>query len=708
MVSSRLVARLLPAIGLLLALPGLAGAQCTSPKCTDVDAVTNVRAVVAAACDCSGAKNHKQYVKCAKQVLKSSIADGTLQRECKGSIMGCESHSTCGKKASICCVKSPKGKVKALAVKGSTCPSSGALCDHPGSLADACTVDGACTRRQGIRSFKSVQRVLTSSCALSSCHSTLARQGALVLESEDVSYKSLVNHPAALPEAAGRLRVKPGDPDGSFLIQKLRGQGPGLAMPNSGVALPDPVVQMIADWIQRGAKTTAEECASPTPGAQSLCDDDPTVGGDYHWEPLPALDPPAPTDGFQMHVPPRNVDPGKEWETCYAFRPGRDMVSTTAGSKVFSWTDIATSVGLPSGLPVIRQQVYRMHPGSHHLLLYAYFGPHPEVYPQGFFPCVAANCINDADCPPDAGQFTIPIGGTQVAGTKYEVDYPEGVGVPTLTDQTVLIVNPHFTNPFQPPQETYGEAWLNLSFYKPGEFKAVLDGIFAINFADLFVEPYQTRTISRIWQPKSILGGALTDAAIFQLFGHMHKRATDFQIDYVRGGQCSVNRCSRDYWKACTSDADCSNGGGSCGPSPCGRDSDCPTSGTCVRVPGAEDTTIYDTTQWDLAPIMDFQKPYFLVNHDEGLRWTCTHTNGIQGDPTHPPKLCAQGCAACGYDAASNTCIFTRGVDLGIDTAPRTYNIGDPMPLVFGQLADDDMCNMFGYFIHQSDLSKLP
>ena len=29
------------------------------------------------------------------------------------------------------------------------------------------------------------------------------------------------------------------------------------------------------------------------------------------------------------------------------------------------------------------------------------------------------------------------------------------------------------------------------------------------------------------------------------------------------------------------------------------------------------------------------------------------------------------------------------------------------MPLVFGLLADDDMCNMFGYFINQADLPRL-
>src|SRR5262249_50782997 len=141
--------------------------------------------------------------------------------------------------------------------------------------------------------------------------------------------------------------------------------------------------------------------------------------------------------------------------------------------------------------------------------------------------------------PEDDSAFVLPIGGTQVAGTKYEVVYPQGVGVPVLSPDMVLIINPHFTNPFQPPQKVYGEGWLNLEFYKDGETKAILDGIFAINYQDLFVEPYQTRTISRIWSPHRILGGAPTDAAVFQLFGHMHKRATEFQIDYVRGGHCS-------------------------------------------------------------------------------------------------------------------------------------------------------------------------
>ena len=30
------------------------------------------------------------------------------------------------------------------------------------------------------------------------------------------------------------------------------------------------------------------------------------------------------------------------------------------------------------------------------------------------------------------------------------------------------------------------------------------------------------------------------------------------------------------------------------------------------------------------------------------------------------------------------------------------------MPLAFGELADDDMCNMFGYFLRQPDICKNP
>jgi hypothetical protein len=270
-----------------------------------------------------------------------------------------------------------------------------------------------------------------------------------------------------------------------------------------------------------------------------------------------------------------------------------------------------------------------------------------------------------------------------VAGTRYTVAYPPGVGIPVLGQKAVIIANLHYTNPFQPAQEVYGEGWINIHFHKPGEFKKLLDGIFAIGYRDLFVEPYEERSMSMMWSPRGIISGS-ADADVFQLFGHMHKRATLFQIDLVSGGACSGTG------KLCGRDDDCA-----CRP----WERNCETGQTCVLSPDHEDTPIYRTASWDNAPVVDYTPPYLRVNKDQGLRWTCTHVNGVEGDETRPPKRCHEGCTACGWDADTRTCIFNRGVYHGVDTQPRIYQVGDPMPLVFGELADDDMCNMFGYFL---------
>jgi hypothetical protein len=212
------------------------------------------------------------------------------------------------------------------------------------------------------------------------------------------------------------------------------------------------------------------------------------------------------------------------------------------------------------------------------------------------------------------------------------------------------------------------------------------------------------------------------DAAVFQLFGHMHKRGKLFQIDYVKGGHCSGGDPARP--RACGRDDDCA-----CKP----YQTTCVAGQTCIRDPGASDTTVYYTTAWDAAPIIDFPAPYFPVGRNEGLRWTCTHVNGVQGDAEYPPKKCEEGCQACGWDVLSQTCRFCKTLagprrfwdadlqscaerklvegmvqTVPVADPPRVFAVGDPMPLVFGLLADDDMCNMFGYFIDQAALASLP
>jgi hypothetical protein len=100
------------------------------------------------------------------------------------------------------------------------------------------------------------QQIFTPGCALPSCHSSAAQRGGLVLEAGR-SYAQLVNTPAenSAARAAGKLRVVPGHPEQSFLIDKLAGPGPdeGNPMPYTGSLLPSAQIEVIRLWITRGA-----------------------------------------------------------------------------------------------------------------------------------------------------------------------------------------------------------------------------------------------------------------------------------------------------------------------------------------------------------------------------------------------------------------------------------------------------------------------
>lgn len=111
--------------------------------------------------------------------------------------------------------------------------------------------------------FSSIQtNVFTPTCATSGCHAGAGAPQGLRLDAAN-SYGLLVNVPSS--EDPAFLRVNPGDPDNSYLIQKLEGTASvGARMPAGGAAaLPQADIDVIRQWITDGALDDRAPAASP-------------------------------------------------------------------------------------------------------------------------------------------------------------------------------------------------------------------------------------------------------------------------------------------------------------------------------------------------------------------------------------------------------------------------------------------------------------
>ena len=110
--------------------------------------------------------------------------------------------------------------------------------------------------------FATIQKkILDASCATPTCHGAAAVSGGLNLAA-GASYGNLVGVLAANPsaQAGGVLRVAPGNPDSSFLLQKLLGTitpAEGVKMPLVGQPLSPAELDLIRRWIAAGAPETA-------------------------------------------------------------------------------------------------------------------------------------------------------------------------------------------------------------------------------------------------------------------------------------------------------------------------------------------------------------------------------------------------------------------------------------------------------------------
>jgi hypothetical protein len=120
--------------------------------------------------------------------------------------------------------------------------------------------------------FDSIQaHVFTPICTV--CHAGANAPHGLRLDAAD-SYNLLVGVPSV--EVPSILRVKPGDPDNSYLIQKLEGHAAvGARMPFGGPYLSSDVVAVIRQWITNGAPPSS---ATAMPAAFAMLTVAPALG----------------------------------------------------------------------------------------------------------------------------------------------------------------------------------------------------------------------------------------------------------------------------------------------------------------------------------------------------------------------------------------------------------------------------------------------
>lgn len=113
---------------------------------------------------------------------------------------------------------------------------------------------GVCQRcGEGVSFAADVQPIFTASCGGSTCHSG-ARPSAGLDLTAGRAHGALVG--VAAFQCASRLRVAPGDPDGSYLMAKLLGVDMcrGNRMPKAEESLTAEELDLVRDWICGGAR----------------------------------------------------------------------------------------------------------------------------------------------------------------------------------------------------------------------------------------------------------------------------------------------------------------------------------------------------------------------------------------------------------------------------------------------------------------------
>ena len=356
--------------------------------------------------------------------------------------------------------------------------------------------------------------VFDKSCANSACHAAPQNAGSLDL-SYGFSYEDLVGgvpqNPAAA--AAGMKLVDPGNPENSFLLMKLMGPTApeqGARMPFGGGVLHSGKIDAIRTWIEAGAPQTGKIAGIGDLGVLR----DP----DEVFEP-PA--PPAPGEGYQLHLPSFKIEPGTEREIYYA-------------------TQITDENGNPVEGNIFINRVEIFYPaGSHHFIIYRFTeeGLANDIPGRGITPGIAVDPTDvfrelDPEDPQVLGNFGVDrlfVVGTQTDDTLFQ--FPEGVGL-RMPGDTVYDLNSHYIN-LLGDETLVGETYVNIYTIPEEEVQYEAVEIFVSN-RSINVPPGITRVAKMTWYVEDELErrghDPETELSVFLLTSHMHRHGELFEI----------------------------------------------------------------------------------------------------------------------------------------------------------------------------------
>lgn len=224
---------------------------------------------------------------------------------------------------------------------------------------------------QAQTTYEEVYTIFQTNCASANCHNNIDKAGALDLEGAgaNLADKQINVHdniykatPAnAVAASKDNYTIYPGDPYRSFLFRKISNGfsddnplelSEGAHMPSTG-SLSDYEKEVIRQWIVYGAKS------GPDDVDLSLVDEFYTNGGVESIS--AAIAPPAPGEGFQIHLGPFFIPPGAEVEylTKYETRLAQETeiysFQTEMGTFshhyiVYNYTDAFNPDNVPYGL----------------------------------------------------------------------------------------------------------------------------------------------------------------------------------------------------------------------------------------------------------------------------------------------------------------------------------------------------------------------